>query len=78
MVAYLIGQFLAVYFSYKMWGKRMWEKLGSQRGTDLWVETSEFWLMFLVSAFWLIMIPSVIAWYLLDKLLAYIQEKINK
>lgn len=75
VVPYLIGQFLAVYFSYKIWGKRMFEKLSSQRGTDLWIETSEFWLILLVSIFWVIMIPSTIAWYLLDKITAYIQKK---
>ena len=75
MVVYLIFQFLAVYFSYKIWGKRMHEKIAD--GTDLWVETSEFWYIVLVSLFWIVVLPSAIAWYLLDTILAYIFRKIN-
>jgi hypothetical protein len=78
MVVYLIFQFLAVYFSYKIWGKRMHEKLAEYNNNiDIWVETYEFWYIVLVSLFWIVIVPCAIAWYLLDTLLAYIFRKIN-
>ncbi len=78
MVVYLIFQFLAIYISYKIWGKKMHEKIANDYGSNsLWVETSEFWTIFLVSLFWIVVLPSAIAWYLLDTILAYIFRKIN-
>lgn len=68
MYLYLIMQFLVIYFSVKVWGSKMIEKVEKSRYNNTWIEQREFWIIILVSLFWVIVIPSIIAWRFLDKL----------
>lgn len=64
MVVYFVGAFLVCFFSWKKWG----EEFNDYGNYDVWVERKEFWYILLCTLFYPIAIPSIIAWYVLERI----------
>lgn len=75
MVIYLICQFLVIYFSVKKWLSVILYRVDNENRIDAWVETKEFWFMFLTILFWTVIIPSTICWLILDRITKNIYNK---
>lgn len=70
-VLYLIGAVIACFFSWKKYGKRMQDSLGSY---DSWFEKTLFWVIAAITFCYPVAIPIMLLWRLLE----IISNKLSK
>lgn len=69
VVGYLIVAFVVFFITYKLNIEKFKEeaKSSSKYSTEEWVARKSFWIMALIPPFWILSIPCILAWKILDK-----------
>lgn len=69
VVGYLIVAFVVFFITYKLNIEKFKEeaKSSSIYWENHWVERKSFWIMALIPPFWILSIPCILAWKILDK-----------
>lgn len=69
---YLIIGFVTFFFTYKIREEKIKESI---EYSDLYIEASQLWITLGISVFWIITLPSILAWKLLEFLTRGIFKK---
>lgn len=68
ILLYLFIAFIIFFFTYKRKIEDFENEDIGRYSTTLWIERKSFWIIFLVPTFWIVSIPIVIMWVILEKI----------
>lgn len=78
VLIYFIVAFVVFFITYKLRiGKFREEGNGGGYARGAWVERQTFWVLLFVPVFWMISIPAIVAWVVLDKIYNKLTNKNN-